>query len=202
MRTALVLRFKVANFQPVSSLLKGLIPLALFAGLAIFLAIGLTRDPSILPSELIDRPLPEFEVETLAGATVTTDDLKGEVALLNVFGSWCVACLAEHPLFMELDAQPDFILIGVNWRDTREKANQWLARHGDPYDQILFDPDSRLAIDLGVTGAPETFVIDATGNIRYKHTGIVTQDVWENRLRPLMQDLRAESPSRAPDSSL
>lgn len=202
MRTALVLHRKRTISERVSSLLKGLIPLALFASLAVFFGIGLTRDPSILPSELIDRPLPEFEVETLSGQTVTTADLEGEVALLNVFGSWCVACLAEHPLFMELDAQPDFVLIGVNWRDTREKANEWLARHGDPYDLILFDPDSRLAIDLGVTGAPETFVIDASGNIRYKHTGIVTQDVWDNRLKPLMQDLRAESPSPAPDSSL
>lgn len=202
MRGVLVLLGKQSNFRPVSGLLKGLIPLALFAGLAVFLAIGLTRDPSILPSELIDRPLPEFEIETLAGDPVSTNELKGEVALVNVFGSWCVACLAEHPLFMELDAQPDFVMIGVNWRDTREKANQWLARHGDPYDLILFDPDSRLAIDLGVTGAPETFVIDSAANIRFKHTGIVTEEVWENRLQPLIEDLRAETPSPAPDSAL
>ncbi|MEM7730308.1 MAG: DsbE family thiol:disulfide interchange protein [Pseudomonadota bacterium] len=183
-------------------LLKGLIPLALFAGLAVFLAIGLTRDPSILPSEMIDRPLPEFEMQTLSGETVATSDLVGEVALLNVFGSWCVACLSEHPLFMELAGDPDVTMIGVNWRDTRPKAESWLDRHGDPYDLILFDPDSSLAIDLGVTGAPETFVIDARGNIRYKHTGIVTQDIWENRLQPLMADLRAESPSRAASPSL
>ncbi|MGB3455362.1 MAG: DsbE family thiol:disulfide interchange protein [Litorimonas sp.] len=183
-------------------LLKGLIPLALFIGLGIFFAIGLTRDPSILPSEMIDRPLPEFEIETLQGRTVTTEDLVGEVALINVFGSWCVACLAEHPLFMELDARPEFVMIGVNWRDTREKATAWLQRHGDPYDLILFDPTSRLAIDLGVTGAPETFVIDARGNIRYKHTGIVTEDIWRDRLEPLMQQLRAESPSRAASAPL
>ena len=202
MRTALVLASERATFSPMLRWLKALIPLALFAGLAVFLAIGLTRDPSILPSELIDRPLPDFEVETLSGETVSTEDLYGEVALVNVFGSWCVACLAEHPLFMELDAQPDFKLIGINWRDTREKADQWLERHGDPYDLILFDPNSRLAIDFGVTGAPETFVIDKAGNIRYKHTGIVTEEVWANRLQPLMQDLRAETSSPALDSAL
>lgn len=176
-----------------SRLLKSLIPLAIFAGLAIFFAIGLTRDPTQLPSELIDRPLPEFEMTTLSGEAVTHDKLLGEPSLLNVFGSWCVACLIEHPLFMELTEDPDFKLVGVNWRDTREDANRWLTRHGDPYDLILFDPESRLAIDLGVTGAPETFVLDAKGQIRYKHTGPVSADDWANTLRPLIQSLRAET---------
>lgn len=176
-----------------SRLLKSLIPLAIFAGLAIFFAIGLTRDPTQLPSELIDRPLPEFEMMTLSGEAVTHDKLLGEPALLNVFGSWCVACLIEHPLFMELTEDPDFKLVGVNWRDTRENANRWLIRHGDPYDLILFDPESRLAIDLGVTGAPETFVLDAKGRIRYKHTGPISADDWANTLRPLIQSLRAET---------
>ncbi|MGB6229503.1 MAG: DsbE family thiol:disulfide interchange protein [Litorimonas sp.] len=175
-------------------ILKALVPLALFLGLAVFLAVGLTRDPSQLPSELIDRPVPEFELTTLDGEPVTEADLAGEVALLNIFGSWCVACLAEHPLFMELSGTPDFHMIGVNWRDRRDKANSWLERHGDPYDLIVFDPDSRLAIDLGVTGAPETYVIDRSGRIRYKHVGVVTQAVWEDELRPLMAALRAESP--------
>lgn len=176
-----------------SRLLKSLIPLAIFAGLAIFFAIGLTRDPTQLPSELIDRPLPEFEMTTLSGEAVTQDKLLGEPSLLNVFGSWCVACLIEHPLFMELTEDPDFKLVGVNWRDTRENANRWLTRHGDPYDLILFDPESRLAIDLGVTGAPETFVLDAKGQIRYKHTGPISADDWANTLRPLIQSLRAET---------
>lgn len=176
-----------------SRLIKSLIPLAIFAGLAIFFAIGLTRDPTQLPSELIDRPLPEFEMTTLSGEVVTQDKLYGEPALLNVFGSWCVACLIEHPLFIELTEDPDFKLVGVNWRDTRENANRWLTRHGDPYDLILFDPESRLAIDLGVTGAPETFVLDAKGRIRYKHTGPVSVDDWANTLRPLIQSLRAET---------
>lgn len=174
--------------------LKALVPLILFAGLAVFLAIGLTRDPSALPSELIDRPLPDFALTTLEGEPVTRDDLLGEVAMLNVFGSWCVACLAEHPLFMDLSDDPDFKLIGVNWRDTRDKARSWLDRHGDPYDRILFLEDSRFVIDLGVTGAPETFVIDAKGRIRYKHTGIVTDADWTQTLSPLITRLRAETP--------
>jgi cytochrome c biogenesis protein CcmG/thiol:disulfide interchange protein DsbE len=174
-------------------LVKSLVPLGLFIGLTVFLGIGLTRDPSILPSELINRPLPEFTLETLDAEPVSNLDLEGEVALLNVFGSWCVACLSEHPLFMTLSSDPNVTLIGVNWRDTREKANRWLDKHGDPYDLIIFDPKSRLAIDLGVTGAPETFVIDKTGNIRYKHTGVVTEDVWTKQLEPLLQDLRAET---------
>ncbi|GLQ21315.1 DsbE family thiol:disulfide interchange protein [Algimonas porphyrae] len=177
-----------------SRLLKGLVPLGLFIGLAVFFAIGLTRDPSELPSELIDRPLPEFQAQTLSGEPISRDDLLGEVALINVFGSWCVACLAEHPLFMELSQDPDFNMIGLNWRDTREKARDWLERHGDPYDRIVFLEDSRLIIDLGVTGAPETFVIDTQGRIRYKHTGIVTEDDWTDIFVPLLSRLRAETP--------
>jgi cytochrome c biogenesis protein CcmG/thiol:disulfide interchange protein DsbE len=177
-----------------SSLLKGLIPLALFAVLAVFLAIGLTRDPSKLPSELIDRPLPTFEMETLSGEPVTSADLVGEVAMLNVFGSWCVACLVEHPLMMELTERGAVKIIGVNWRDTKDNANRWLARHGDPYATIIFDADSRLVIDLGVTGAPETFILDRDGRIRYKHTGPITQDIWDETLRPLINTLNAETP--------
>lgn len=177
-----------------SSKLKGLIPLALFAVLAIFLAIGLTRDPSKLPSELINRPLPTFDMQTLSGEPIKTEDLVGEVALLNVFGSWCVACLTEHPLLMDLAEQDAVKIIGVNWRDTKIKANRWLTRYGNPYDPIIFDADSLLAIDLGVTGAPETFVVDKKGQIRFKHTGPVTQDVWADSLRPLINTLNAETP--------
>lgn len=177
-----------------SSKLKGLIPLALFAVLAIFLAIGLTRDPSKLPSELINRPLPTFDMQTLSGEPIKTENLVGEVALLNVFGSWCVACLTEHPLLMDLAEQDAVKIIGVNWRDTKIKANRWLTRYGNPYDSIIFDADSLLAIDLGVTGAPETFVVDKKGQIRFKHTGPVTQDVWADSLRPLINTLNAETP--------
>lgn len=177
-----------------SSVLKGLIPLALFAVLGIFFAVGLTRDPSELPSELINRPLPTFEMETLSGEPVVTEDLVGEVTLLNIFGSWCVACLTEHPLLMDLSERGGVKIVGVNWRDTKVKAERWLTRYGNPYEMIIFDADSLLAIDLGVTGAPETFVIDQMGQVRYKHTGPITQDVWTDSLRPLINTLNAETP--------
>ena len=176
-----------------NGLLKALLPLGLFAGLAIFLAIGLTRDPSELPSELIDRPFPDFEMTTLSDDPVSRADILGEAALVNVFGSWCVACLSEHPLFMELSSDPDVAIIGINWRDTHQKAETWLQRYGNPYDLIIFDPASKLAIDLGVTGAPETFVIDPAGRIRYKHTGVITQRDWTNTLQPLLRSLNAEN---------
>lgn len=185
-----------------SSLLKGLIPLALFAVLAVFLAIGLTRDPSKLPSELIDRPLPTFAMETLSGEPISSTDLLGEVAMLNVFGSWCVACLVEHPLMMELSERGAVKIIGVNWRDTKDNANRWLTRYGDPYDPIIFDSDSHLVIDLGVTGAPETFILDRDGRIRYKHTGPITEDIWTDTLRPLINTLNAETSSPAPEPPL
>lgn len=185
-----------------SSLLKGLIPLALFAVLAVFLAIGLTRDPSKLPSELIDRPLPTFEMQTLSGDPIASTDLVGDVAMLNVFGSWCVACLVEHPLMMGLSERGEVKIIGVNWRDTKDNANRWLTRYGNPYDPIIFDADSHLAIDLGVTGAPETFILDRDGRIRYKHTGPITEDIWTETLRPLINTLNAETPSPAPEPPL
>lgn len=175
--------------------LKALIPLGMFLVLAVFLAFGLTRDPSKLPSELIDRPFPNFELTTLYDAEeILTDDImKGQVSLVNIFGSWCVACVQEHPNLMYLSKRENVRLIGVDWRDTRENAQRWLDKYDDPYNIILFDDTSQLAIDLGVTGAPETFVVDKAGNIRYKHVGIITKDVWEQTLRPLVREL--ENPS-------
>ena len=168
-----------------------LLPLALFGALTVFLAIGLTRDPTQLPSQLLDRPVPDFALRTLDGAPVTQESLAGEAALVNVFGSWCTACLYEHPLLMRESGAVR--LVGINWRDDPEKARAWLARHGDPYDLIIADPESRLAIDLGVAGAPETFVIDREGRIRYKHSGPISELDWSQTLAPLLAEL-----SRAP----
>ncbi len=171
-------------------------PLAFLAALILAFAVGLSRDPRILPSELIDRPFPAFELRNLEDTqTLTRDDLVGQVSLVNVFGSWCVACEVEHPQLMALRGGP-VRMIGIDWRDTRANANRWLARNGNPYDLIIFDPDSDLIVDLGVTGAPETFVIDASGNIRYKHVGIITPEDWAERLEPLVAALaRGEDPS-------
>ena len=171
---------------------RGLIPLGIFLGLAALLAIGLTRDPSLLPSEMIDRPFPEFELATLDDPSSVLTQLPPEVALVNIFGSWCASCVVEHPKIMELSRRGEARIIGINWRDTREKGRRWLDHYGDPYSLILFDYSSQLAIDLGVTGAPETFVVDKTGRVRYKHVGIITDAVWKDILQPLVTSLEAE----------
>ena len=173
--------------------LKALLPMGVFAGLVALFAVGLTRDPSALPSELLDRPFPAFELATLRDDAARLDETAlaaGEVSLVNVFGSWCVSCVVEHPVLMDLTGEVR--LVGVNWRDTRPDAARWLERYGDPYDLILFDAESRLAIDLGVAGAPETFVVDGEGRIRYKHVGPISDVDWTGTLRPLVERLREE----------
>ena len=174
--------------------LKALAPLLIFAALIAALAIGLSRgDPRVLPSQLINKPFPEFELTGVYDDTpVTKSDLLGEVALVNVFGSWCVACLAEHPLLMELSSTDQVRVIGINWRDDRAKARQWLTRHGDPYDTLIYDPHSTLVIDLGITGAPETFILDQQGMVRYKHVGVITPELWRETLKPIIQTLRSD----------
>jgi cytochrome c biogenesis protein CcmG, thiol:disulfide interchange protein DsbE len=170
-----------------------LLPISVFAVLVIFLAIGLTRNPNTIPTEMIDRPVPEFALPDLRGpAMITQDDLIGEVALVNVFGSWCVACLLEHPTLMDLSADGIVRIVGINWRDDQADALAWLARHGDPYDAIIYDADSQLVIEMGVTGAPETFVIDAEGRIRYKQIGPITPEVWRDTIRPVLDAILVE----------
>lgn len=171
--------------------IRGLIPLGGFILLLGTLAFGLTRDPRILPSELIEKPFPEFALENLEGDTVLGPSvLNGQVSLVNVFGSWCVACTVEHPQLMDLRDVPDLQLVGIDWRDTREAANRWLVKNGNPYDIIVFDPNSKLIVPLGVSGAPESFIVDKNGKIRYKHVGIITPEDWENSLRPLVESLQ------------
>lgn len=174
--------------------LSRIIPVGLFLVLVVFLAIGLTRDPSKIPTEMIDRPMPAFELPELREARlVTQTDLLGDVTLVNVFGSWCVACLQEHPTLMELSEDRIVRIVGVNWRDDESDALNWLAKHGDPYETIMFDAESDLVIEMGVTGAPETFVLDATGRIRYKQVGPITPDVWRNTIRPVLDAIAQEA---------
>ncbi|TVR95940.1 MAG: DsbE family thiol:disulfide interchange protein [Rhodospirillales bacterium] len=172
-----------------------LIPLVVLAVIAAYFYVGLGRDPHVVPSVLIDQPVPDLALPPILGRDrgLTTADLKGEVSLLNVFGSWCVACRVEHPLLMALAEQGVVPIHGVNWREpTPEAGPNWLDRLGDPYTLVGADPDSRAAIALGVAGAPETFVIDAAGMIRYKHTGPITPDDWERTLWPIIRKLQAE----------
>lgn len=177
--------------------LSRLLPVGLFGVLVIFLAIGLTRDPSVIPTEMIDREMPSFDLPELRDETrrVSQADLVGEVTLVNVFGSWCVACLQEHPTLMQLSRDDTVRIVGINWRDDRSEALAWLAKHGDPYHAIVFDAESELVIEIGVTGAPETFVLDPSGRIRYKQIGPITPEVWTKTIRPVIQAIESESVS-------
>lgn len=172
-----------------------LVPLAAFVGLLGYFAVGLQRDPTIIKTVLIDTPVPGFTLEPIEGyeTGLTAADLKGDVTLLNVFGSWCVACLIEHPLLMEIAADGDVPIMGLNWKDPPGKGTAWLEQHGNPYRLIGNDFDGRVAIDFGVTGAPETFVIDQNGRIRYKQIGPITPQIWEEDLQPIIRELRNES---------
>jgi cytochrome c biogenesis protein CcmG/thiol:disulfide interchange protein DsbE len=153
------------------------------------------KDPNLIPSVLLNTPIPDFDLAGLPGRTdaagLKTADLKGRVSLVNVWGSWCVACLQEHPTLIELAKQGDVPIQGIAWRDTPERSLAWLKKNGDPYNLIGQDPDSHVAISLGVTGAPETFLVDGNGIIRYKQIGPITPEVWRKTLAPLIAQLRS-----------
>ena len=171
--------------------LAAFIPVGVFGAVAIFLAVGLTNDPHKLPSTMIDRPMPDFMLEPIAPGVkvLNNSDLLGEVSLVNVFGSWCQSCIVEHPTLMRLNEEGVIDIYGVDWRDKPGAGQAWLERFGDPYTRTGADAESRLAIDLGVTGAPEKFLIDAQGRIRYKHVGPITEDVWEDIFVPLLREV-------------
>ena len=168
-----------------------LIPVLVFVGVGIGLALGLTRDPSVLPSALIDKPVPQFElppIEGLGGPGLSSADLQGQVSLVNVFASWCVPCRAEHPLLMAL-ADEGVVIYGIDYKDPADKAADWLAELGDPYLAIGADQNGRVAIDWGVYGVPETFVIDREGRIRHRHVGPLQPRDVEETIRPLLAEL-------------
>ena len=169
-------------------MVRFLVPLAVFITVVAFLAMGLYRDPRLVPSPLIGKPAPSFSLSALKDPEkpLTGADLKGRTVLLNVWATWCVACRSEHPFLMEL-AGRGVPIFGVNYKDDREAAIAWLGELGDPYEASIFDPDGTLALDLGVYGAPETFVLDASGVITHKHIGPITPEVWRDELLPLVK---------------
>lgn len=173
------------------------LPLALAAMLAVVLAWGLTRDPSTLPSTLIGKPVPDFALPPVKGRTLglSSADLMGDVSLVNVFASWCVACRAEHPLFMKLAAQGTVPLHGLNYKDQPDDAAKWLDSLGDPYTRTGADISGRVAIDWGVYGVPETFVIGADGRVAYKHIGPVSEEALTGTILPLVAELRRQAES-------
>jgi cytochrome c biogenesis protein CcmG/thiol:disulfide interchange protein DsbE len=173
-----------------------LLPLILFVAIAAYFAVGLTRDPSKLPSVLLNKPVPTFRLPPLEGRTppdshgFASDDLKGgELALVNVFASWCLPCRAEHPLLMRLAREKGVTVHGINYKDEPGDATTWLNRFGDPYARIGVDRDGRASIDWGVYGVPETFIVDGKGVIRYRHVGPMTPTDIEQTILPLIEKL-------------
>jgi len=176
--------------------LKSLTPLILFLALAALLFYGLKLDPRKVPSPLVGKPAPEFSLPALQDpARIVSDaDFKGKISLINVWASWCVSCRAEHEELMKLSREEqDIQILGLNWKDDANDATRMLRTFGDPYVASAFDPDNKVGIHWGVYGAPETFLVDAKGIIRYKHIGPIDRQVWEQTLRPLVQEIKAES---------
>ena len=191
--------------------MRFLIPLVLFLGLAVFLALGLTRDPSEVPSPLVGKPAPAFSLPRLsadapaeapagapadpaaagsAAARFSPADMKGQVWLLNVWASWCVSCRVEHPVLVAFAKSGVAPLVGLDYKDQRADALAWLKQHGDPYTLSVVDADGRVGIDYGVYGVPETYVIDKAGTIRFKQIGPVTPEVLRSRILPLIKELQ------------
>ena len=175
-----------------------LIPLAVFLALVVILGIGFTlEDPHYLPSEMIDRPFPAFALPELHDAerTLTPDDLAGQVALVNVWATWCANCLIEHPELMRIKAEEGIPIYGINYNDEVDKAKRWLERHDNPYALNIVDSEGRLGIDLGVYGAPETYILDENAVIQYRHVGVVTEDIFNETFRPIIEALQREDAS-------
>jgi cytochrome c biogenesis protein CcmG/thiol:disulfide interchange protein DsbE len=167
-------------------------PLVAFALVAIWFAIGLTRDPSVIPSALIDHPMPDFDLPAVKDAGVpglSDETIRGKVALVNVFASWCAPCKVEHPILMRLAREKRIAIYGINYKDWWEDARGWLGQLGNPYSAIGYDESGRVALDWGVYGVPETFLIDKQGRIRFKHVGQLTPDILNNTLLPLIGQL-------------
>lgn len=171
---------------------KFLIPLILFVVLVVFLAIGLNRDPHEVPSPLIGKAAPAFEIHQLGevNQSFSPASMKGQVWILNVWASWCVACREEHPVLVELAKSQVAPVIGLDYKDKREDALAMLAKQGNPYVLSAFDADGRVGINYGVYGVPETYVIDQAGVIRFKHIGPITIDLLNQKIFPLISELK------------
>lgn len=167
-----------------------LLPILFFLFLSVFLWRGLFLDPHQLPSVQLGKALPELSLPKLDSPTDSFNlaSLKGRVTLLNVWASWCEACVEEQVFLMQL-ARQGVVIYGMNYKDKRRQARNWLKQWGNPYQLIVQDKTGTAAIDLGVYGTPETFVIDKKGIIRYRHAGVVRQDLWDNEIAPLMKKL-------------
>ncbi len=186
------------------------VPLALFLGMAVFLAVGLTRNPQEIPSPLIGQSAPAFQLPVVGGSGVFgAEQFKGQVTLVNLWATWCAGCKEEHPLLMALARQPGLHMLGINYKELQasELAGQdpqnaeavqkatarsqaWLQKHGQAFGVNLLDMDGRVGMDFGVYGLPETYLVDRQGVVRFKHAGALTPDVVQQKLLPLLRSLQ------------
>lgn len=168
------------------------IPLGIFVAIVALLGVGLTMNPERIPSQLIGEPVPDFEVSRVddPASTVSPADLEGQIYLLNIWASWCRACREEHPVLMDAAQESDLTIVGLDYKDERPAAREWLRQRGDPYAVSAFDPEGKVGMDLGVTGVPETFVVDAEGIVRRKFVGAITRRQLHTEILPLVAELR------------
>lgn len=166
-----------------------LIPGAIFIVLIGFFIVGLHRDPSMVPSPLIGKPAPTYSLTKVEDPQrkVANTDMLGKKHLVNIWATWCGGCRQEHEFLLQVAQQNVIPIVGIDWKDDLSSAQQWLTQLGNPYTATGFNGDGRVAIDFGVYGAPETFLIDERGVIIYKHIGILTADAWQNKLLPLIK---------------
>lgn len=166
------------------------IPLVVFAILAVLFWRGLSLNPNDMPSALLNKPVPAFSLPRLQNtAELRTETmLQGKVTLLNVWATWCVTCREEHAFLNQLQRQGVHI-VGIDYKDNTQDAQRWIAELGNPYDDIIIDEEGRLGLDLGVFGAPETYVVDKQGVIRYKHIGDLNQKIWDDIIKPIVNQL-------------
>lgn len=166
--------------------LRFLVPALAFAILVGFFVVGLQRDPGVIPSPLIGKPAPAFTLESLGDPAwkLSPTEFRGKPWVLNVWATWCVGCRQEHETLLAVARENRVPIVGLNWRDDRALALQWLGQLGNPYASVAYDPEGRTAIDWGVYGAPETFLVDAQGTVIWKHTGPLTLDAWRRDFLP------------------
>ncbi len=175
-----------------SKWLSALVPLAIFLVLVVVLWRAIGKDPTELESVLIDQPLPEFELTSLQDPDriLRNADMPREPWLLNVWGTWCPSCYLEHPYLMKIADEQRIPMMGVNYKDDRGKAQEYLVQYGDPFVETLYDGSGRFGIDLGVYGAPETYLIDSKGNIRYRRVGEMNDRIWKSEFEPRIKALK------------
>lgn len=171
------------------------VPITVVVAMIALLAYGLTRDPRELPSVLLGQPIPEFEMPTLASEppVLTDEALQGQVTMINTWASWCVPCRMEHPQITAITLRTGVPVVGLNYKDTRKAARQWLDRFGNPFAVVVFDKKGQLGFDLGVAAVPETFIVDSNGIIRHKVVGPITPKIMNQTVIPLLKRLKREA---------